>query len=276
MATAAVILAVGFVGASRLGAQERKNPVDDLERATVQTICPNQVRTEKLKNGTAFGCGGCPVFTSFAGQEPSKGNQPDFELRKVLTGSFTHAGAKEVLAEFFGCEPHAANFGGTLILDQSGSKPKRVQWVAGTIGLIRAYAVAGGRDLVLSQGGYTGQGESTGWVSTYDFAKPDSAVQTLLTVEDDTGNACTSGVVKVGYVSGLEFPDLNGDGKPDLRVTVKAGKAKVPAKFRGHCELDFKPPEVPSYTFDFIFMGRTFRVTPSTAAALKRVNSSQQ
>jgi hypothetical protein len=275
LAASVVCLAVGLAGAPMPAGQEVKNPDEGLDRAIVQSICPDQVRIEKLKNGTSLGCGGCPSFTSFPGQEPSKGNQPDFELRKVLTGSFTRAGAKEVLAEFFGCEPHADNFGGTLILDQSGPKLKCIKWVPGTVGLVRVSPVVGGRDLVLSQGGYTGQGESTGWVSTYDFTKPDATEQTLLTIEDDSGNACMAAEVKIGYISGLEFPDLNGDGKPDLRVHLKAGKVTVPAKFRGHCELDFKPPAPATYTIDFVFTGNAFKVTPSTAATLKRVNTSQ-
>jgi hypothetical protein len=272
----AASLAVVLISAPRLAAQEGKDPGEDLERAIVQSICPNQVRTEKLKNGTAYGCGGCPAFTSFAGEAPSKDKAPDFELRKVLTGAFTHPGSQEVLAEFYGCEPHASNFGGTLILNRSGPKLKRVRWVEGIIGLVRAYPSTSGRELVLSQGGYTGQGESTGWVSTYDFSKQEPTAQTLFTVQDDSGNFCTSDRINIGYISKLDFPDLNGDARPDLRVTVKAGKATVPERFHGHCDEGFKAPDVPTSTIDFVFDGKTFHVTPSTAAALRRVNAQQQ
>jgi hypothetical protein len=271
-----MVFAAPSIGAPGLAAQEGKTPGGDLERAVVQSICPKQMRTETLKNGMAYGCGGCPSFTSFAGEAPSKGKQPDFELRKVLAGSFTRAGAKEVLAEFFGCEPHAANFGGTMILEQSDSALKRLGWIPGPVGLIRTFRRNDGRDLVLSQGGYMGQGEATDWVSTYDFSKPDPSGQTLITVSDDTLNACTSEQVNVGNISGVEFPGANGNGQPALRVKVQAGKAKVPAIVRENCDVEFKPPAVPSYTVDFVFDGESFRVTPSTAAALKRVNSAQE
>jgi hypothetical protein len=270
------MFATVIVGVHGLAAHERKSPGENLERAIVQSICPKQVRTEALKNGTAYGCGGCPAFTSFHDEAPSKGKEPDFELRKVLSGSFTRPGAKEVLAEFYGCEPHAYNFGGTLILDQSGPKLKRVRWVGGIIGLVRAYPSTSGRDLVLSEGGYTGQGVSTGWVSTYNFSKSEPAEQTLLSVEDNSGNFCTSEQISIGYISKLEFPDLNGDGTPDLRVVVKSGMAQIPKRFQGHCDEDFKAPDAPSYTIEFLFDGNAFHVTPATAAALRRVNAQQQ
>jgi hypothetical protein len=276
LAALVTLLVFAGTGTPELAAQGTKDSGDGLSLAIVQAVCPKQVKTEALKNGTAYGCGTCPVFTSFHGENLSQLKSPTFELRKVLKGSFTRSGANELLGEFFGCEPHAANFGGTMILGQDASTWKRVRWVPGPVGLVRTYPGKDGRDLVLSQGGYMGQGEATEWVSTYDFGKADPATQTLLTVEDDTSNACMLDQVSIGSVSGLEFPDLNGDGKPDLRVKVKAGKAKVPAKYREHCDENFKVPEAPSYTVDFVFDGKAFHVTPSTAAAFKKLNSENQ
>jgi hypothetical protein len=266
-------LALSALPAAQAQTDQKSN--DQLSLAVVQAICPKQARTETLKNGTSYGCGGCPAFTSFHSDKPSQGKEPDFELRKLLTGAFTRAGSKEVLAEFFGCEPHVYNFGGTLILDQAGPTLKRVRWVPGPIGLVRTYRLTSGRDLVLSQGGYTGQGISTGWVSTYDFAKREPEVQTLVSIEDESGNACQAERIKTGYISKLEFPDLNGDGKPDLRVTVRSGVAKVPARYRVNCDEDFKPPEPPAYTIDFLFDGKSFHVAPSSAATLRRVNAAR-
>ena len=240
--------------------------------AVLQIICPGQIRSEVLKNGRDYGCRGCPSFTSFAGQPPTHEKEPDFEIRSVLKGSFTRPGASEVLAEFSGCEPHASNFGGTLLLEKSGQKWRRVRYAGGLVGLVRTYAQADGHDIVLDQGGYTGQGTSTGWISVYDFSsKPDPSEHTLLRLEDTSGNACQLDRVALAYIEKLEFPDLDGDGKPDLRVTVRWGQAKVPVRFRGKCEEDFKPPSPPAYTIDFVFDGKSLRVVPGSAATLRKV-----
>ncbi len=270
-------MAACFLGGA-LSARAQTDPKaeDQLSLAIVQNICPKQVRTETLKSGAvAYGCGGCPAFTSFHSEAPSKDKEPNFELRKVLTGSFTHAGAKEVLAEFFGCEPHVYNFGGTLILDQSGQALKRIRWVPGPIGLVRTYRLTSGRDLVLSQGGYTGQGITTAWVSTDDFSKQEPDGQTLVAIDDESLNACQAERVKIGSIPKLEFPDLNSDGTADLRVTVRFGEVNVPAEHRGNCDDEFKPPAPPAYTIDFIFDGKAFHVTAATAAILRQVNAAR-
>lgn len=258
-------------------AAQQKLPGETEEAAILQVVCPGRIRREVLKSGVAYGCGGCPAFTGFAGRPPTQGKEPDFELRKVLEGSFTRPGASEILAEFFGCEPHAANFGGTVLLEKVAGKWRRVRYAEGVVGLVRTYARRDGRDIVLDESGYTGQGTSTGLISTYDFfVKPDPAEKTLLRVEDTSGNACQLDRVSLAYFEKLEFPDLNGDGKPDLRVTVRWGQAAVPARKRGKCEEDFKPPEPPAYTIDFLFEGNGFRVAPGSAATLHKVAAKEE
>jgi hypothetical protein len=273
---AAALLLI-FPGLTRAGAAEAHLPGEKEATAILQAICPNQIRSEVLKKGAAYGCGGCPSFTGFAGQPPTKGKEPDFELRKVLEGSFTKPGATELLVESFGCEAHVANFGGTLLLEKVGEKWRRVRYASGVVGIVRSYARKDGRDIVLDQGGYTGQGISTGWLSTYVFsAKSDPAEHTLMRVEDSSENACQSDRVSIGYFEKLEFSDLNGDGTPDLRVTVRWGQAKVPAKFQGKCDVEFKPPEAPAYKVDILFDGTAFHVAPGSAATLRKVSAKDQ
>ncbi|HEV2351235.1 MAG TPA: hypothetical protein VG028_15465 [Terriglobia bacterium] len=272
----AAALLLSLLATTPARAAESHLPDEAEAMAILQTVCAGQIRKEVLKKGVGYGCGGCPSFTGFAGQSPSQGNEPDFELRKVLEGSFTKPGANEVLAEFFGCEPHAANFGGMLLLARAGAKWRRVRYAEGVVGMVRSFARTDGLDIVLDQGGYTGQGTTTGWISTCDFSvKPDPAEHTLLQVEDTLGNACQSDRVSISYFERLDFPDLNGDGKPDLRVTVRWGQATVPARLRNKCDEEFKPTQPPAYTVDFLFNGMTFRVAPGSAATLRKIASKE-
>jgi hypothetical protein len=268
---------VAAFAAAPLRAQSAGQGEDSITQEILQTVCPEGAHAISTAHGKEYGCGVCPGFTSFKGQRLTLRDHVNFELRKVLTGSFTAAGENETLAEFFGCEPHAANFGGILLLERSGSELRRVRFFPGVIGILRTWRMNNGRDIVLSQGGYTGQGVSTGWVSTYEFpAKGDPVQHTLVQVEDNSGVYCQTDRIEIGYIPKLEFPDLNGDGIPDLRVTVRWGSAKVPEKFREHCELDYKPPEAPAYTIDFLFDGQAFRVAPGSAATLRRITAANQ
>jgi hypothetical protein len=273
---AAAFLAV-LISLLRAKAAEAHLPEEKEALSILETVCPKQVRTEPLKAGKAYGCGGCPAFTGFAGEPPSKGAEPDFELRKVLEGSFTRPGASELLAEFFGCEPHVNNFGGTLLLEKAGTGWRRVRYLAGLVGIVRGCARKDGREILLDQGGYTGQGTSTGWVSTYDFfRKPDPAEHRLLVVEDTSLNFCELDRVTVDYISKLEFPDLNNDGLPDLRITVMYGHANVPARLHGHCEREFSPPAGVAPQIGFLFAGFGFHVAPGSARERRLVMSPEE
>jgi hypothetical protein len=164
-----------------------------------------------------------------------------------------------------------------LLIEKAGEKWRRVRYAPGVIGIVRTYARNDGRDIVLDQGGYTGQGITTGWLSTYVFStKSELAERTLMRVEDTSGNACQSEQVALGYIEKLESTDLNADGAPDLRVTLRWGRAKVPAEFQGNCDKDFEPPEAPTYKIDFLFDGTTFHVAPGSAATLRKVSAKDE
>jgi hypothetical protein len=116
------VAVLAFMAPPTLPAQDAR-PLQEKDALEVlATVCAGKVRSHALKHGESYGCGGCPSFTSFTGQPASQGDEPDFELRSLLKGAFTRPGANQTLAEFFGCEPHASNFGGTLLLEGSGSK----------------------------------------------------------------------------------------------------------------------------------------------------------
>jgi hypothetical protein len=125
---------------------------------------------------------------------------------------------------------------------------------------------------------YTGDSTNMGVVAssvgTYDFTAPgERAWQLLLSVEDTT-YSCLSDTVTVASLEKIEFLDLNNDGMPDLRVTVRwADKIKVPARYKENCHDGFEPPQAPLRRIDFLFDGKEFHVAPGSAKTLKLVNA---
>src|SRR6187399_805168 len=68
------------------------------------------------------GCRACPPFDSTSGPDGQIVVDPQqdfYEVEAVYLGSFTRTGAREAAAVMLGCEPHAGNFGGTLLVEWS-------------------------------------------------------------------------------------------------------------------------------------------------------------
>ena len=124
----------------------------------LQAVCPSDAREISTAHGKEYGCDVCPGFSSFRGEHFNPRGRLNFQFSKILTGSFTAARAKQTLAEFFGCEPHSENFGGTLLLEDSGTSLQRVRFYPGIIGMLRTWRMKDGRDVVLTQGGVHGAG----------------------------------------------------------------------------------------------------------------------
>lgn len=152
----------------------------------LQAVCPSDAREISTAHGKEYGCDVCPGFSSFRGEHFNPRGRLNFQFSKILTGSFTAARAKQTLAEFFGCEPHSENFGGTLLLEDSGTSLQRVRFYPGIIGMLRTWRMKDGRDVVLTQGGDTGQGVSTNWVPTFKFPAVGGPVQRMLVEATDS------------------------------------------------------------------------------------------
>lgn len=230
----------------------------------LSAICGKNALSKPGKKETIYGCRVCPKFTSEAGQG-SNDAFPALQLYHVLLGSFTHSGATEAAVEVTGCEAHVNNFGGTVLLEKLGTSWEFKRYVPGEVGLNRIYKLKDGRTLALYQGGWTGQGEITVWLGTYDFAIPgERAWHKLISMNDSTMNACTQPTVRSSSIESIRLEDVDHDGVPDLRVFVRWGSFKVPKGYQGNCDKEFKPPQAPLHEIDFLFDGKQFHVAPAS------------
>src|SRR5258708_4139092 len=175
----------------------------------LSAICGKDAQSKPGKKGTIYGCRVCPKFTSEAGQGANEAF-PALQLYHVLPGSFTRSGAIEAAVEVTGCEAHVNNFGGTVLLEKIGPTWRFKRYTPGEVGLNRIYKLKDGRALALYQGGYTGQGETTIWLGTYDFALlGERAWHKLIALDDSTMNACMKPTVTSSSIESIKVEDVD-------------------------------------------------------------------
>ena len=191
-----------------------------------------------------------------------------------MYGNFTRAGVQEAVASFSGCEPHADNFGGSILLEKTPTGWKVKSYESGFISdECLKYRLKSGRDLLLCQGGYGGQGEIDSSLFTFDYALPKQQHSKTLLSTRDTVSTCLPGDKTVGSIEGVQLRDLNHDGMSDVVVTVKAAKVKPPAGHEQDCGESLVLPMIKTRELDFLFGEDTFKIAPGSAETKRELDS---
>jgi hypothetical protein len=88
----------------------------------------------------------------------------------VIHGSFTSPSAVEVLADYEGCEPHAANFGGSVLLRRRGAGWERLAFLPGDrSATCLRLPRPNGTDALACYSSWSGQGEKDGAIDLLRF-----------------------------------------------------------------------------------------------------------
>lgn len=243
--------------------------------ALLPALCGSGVMVKTTQHGVDSGCKECPEIVPGGGMfDSADPAEASFSLYGVIYGSFTRAGAQQAVADFSGCEPHANNFGGSVLLEKLAQGWKVRNYEAGFISSeCLKDGVPGGRDLLICRGGYTGQGENDSSVFVFDYALPkDRRSQTLLSTTD-TLATCLGGDQTMGSIESIELRDLNHDGILDLTVMVKAAKVKIPLGQEQNCGAHLKLAPVKPQEIDFLFSNGTFKVAPWSARAKQSIEA---
>jgi hypothetical protein len=235
--------------------------------ALLPALCRSGVMAAVGKQGVDSGCKECPEIVPGGGMFNSTNPaENSFSLYGVIYGSFTRAGNQEAVANFSGCEPHANNFGGSVLFEKSPQGWKVKNYAAGFIsGECLKYRLASGRELLICRGGYSGQGENDSSLFVFDYTLPKEQRSQRLLRTSDTLATCQSGDQVTGSIEGIELRDLNHDGLPDIAVSVKAAKVHVPDGREQDCGAHLKLPAVKPQEIDFLFSGGSFKVAPWSA-----------
>jgi len=189
-----------------------------------------------------------------------------FKLDTVLYGSFTALGAEEAEAGFFGCEPHAGEFGGSIFLNKVRGTWVMVNYIPGWITeACRIYHLRSGRDLLLCEDEDMHSGEGSQWIQVYNISKDQSLRRRDVITVMNTRGACGSHPVW-GTIDKAELCDLNGDGMPDLTLWLSLGQGTR----SGFCNGDTSDETVQKLKLDFLFQQDTesFLPTPSSEALI--------
>jgi hypothetical protein len=185
-----------------------------------------------------------------------------FALRTVIYGSFTAPGVEEAVASFEGCEPHAEEFGGTILLRKLHGSWAMVDYTPALItSACQTYHLRTGRELLLCEGEDHHMAGAYQWISVCDFSRePSSRCQSVFDVLD-TRVACDPSAVW-GSIDKVELRDLNGDGMPDLILVIGVGQGAFPNP-GGSCNADTSHAPVERQKLDFFFQQDTNNFLPA-------------
>lgn len=144
-----------------------------------------------------LGCVSCPPFAADAKRaEVSVDPEQFYEAEAAYFGSFSEADAREAAIVFNGCEPHSANYGGTLLLAFDGSTWTHKAYASGFHPAeCRLFTRPDRRDVLVCSWRTDHQMYARSGVGSFDFTRYDgknsfSAWENLVALEDNSYAAC--------------------------------------------------------------------------------------
>jgi len=143
------------------------------------------------------GCACCAPFDECRPSDPPFTGYDDvFAPAQVIEGAFTRAGADQRALPIEGCEPHAANGGGMLLLERSPGGFVVERYIGSLFaGECQPVRRTDGRDLLVCARSDAHQGTGTVQLFQWDLAAPEEQLVEagpLLEARDDEWSGCGS------------------------------------------------------------------------------------
>ena len=214
-------------------------------------------------------CSPCP-------EKVGDGNTDAMKLETVLYGHFLNAKETNAIIDVSGCEPHANNYGGTLVLRWKGlTRWQFVRYEAGARSndCLKYAARVGrdqGRDLRVCRQYYSQMGFTVETFGLFDdtLEPPQQTYSNrdLVTMTSNSGQ-CSDPKLNEFEVLGVERRNLNRDGRLDLRLRVSERHAQLSKG--AECNETPVWGAVKTLTLEFLFDGATFKATPATKPIVK-------
>ena len=247
----ACAVALGPVAASAVGHAPGEHAASARSAATVATAATAVPATDAAPPSPAdlasmlrAICGPEHVGRPTAGSRPECREVPSYpthcagplQIGGVTRGSFTSPSAVEALADYEGCEPHAGNFGGSVLLRRRGTGWERVAFLpsqrsATCLRLPRP----DGAEVLACYSSWSGQGEEDGAIDLLRFDAAGKLASTAVRRFSDilwNPQLCHRGMVgrEQVFESFAGWARMPASGGRPLRlvVRVKAEKFAVP------------------------------------------------
>lgn len=266
MLLTALILTAASAGLAQSPPPETIFPSDgqDPRQAPVELL--NAVCPQRVMVGQEMECRSGCLPDSIVGRQGYPGV---WSLGPMYRGHFVSALSDDAVIGADGCEPHANNFGGTILLTR-GVPGWTMLWYRGGLrtGQCHKVTLPGGRDILVCVSWYGGNGGSYTNLFVPDLVdgKPGwSLIGDQFNNCGGFGNSQHDPVHAIeSHIKKVEFLPGKAGMPPIVSVTATFTDAWVKPDGPG-CLLP--PPK--TYRIDFFFDGHKYQPTPATAAAAK-------
>lgn len=260
-----ILLTTQIIATKTLAQEAQKDSVVPSTKdgiALMQNICG---AGNINQNNGQVGCKVCPSFTAYKGQSGGS-------LTSVIYGSFTQAGTREALVDFSDCEPHAGNWGGTILLRRTNNSWSRIRYEQGVrANICLKIPDSKGRHSLVCQGSYSGMGYLITYLDQFEIGATKTKYNHLLRVESNSGT-CQRPYYAM-LMEDFTLQDTNKDGRADL--VVKVSETREPktnsTPTRSQCEDRPRLPKPTYHQLTFLSNGQSFRATPATAKLIKQL-----
>jgi len=270
------VLSTGFLCFSQELVWKSAVPGPAQAASLLHAVCPGSAQPARGSiPGSLPGCGVCPDYTTNGDPQYRMHTGETFALRSVLYGSFTAPGVQEAIASFEGCEPHATEFGGSILLSKRDDSWLLVRYMQSLITTgCRAYHLWTGRDLLLCEGEDGHMDETSHEIFVCSFSSQNPPVCPAVFTVVDTRTACGTSAAW-GSIDDAALLDPNGDRMPGLSLKITVGQGTYPANNGGSCLWPALHSSVRKYKLDFWFQPKTgsFAPAPRSRASVERLSA---
>jgi hypothetical protein len=228
-------------------------------------FCPDP--RDRTVEAELIRCSHCPESASF----PAGG----ISASRLVKGHFRSATSDDALVATSGCEPHATNFGGAMLLTRRDGAWRRVWYEPGLIiDRCRIFRLPSGQDVLLCEDLYVQGGCEHHTLFTIAPSAPGGRrMRTVMAISDNLRACYVSTRLWRAFIERIELQDLNGDRIPDLRVLVQYGRryrrlseAEVERYCAGENPRGIPTPPLAQHRFEFLYGGDGFRLAPGSAS----------
>jgi hypothetical protein len=204
-------------------------------------VCQLAVAQHEGPEPAVVGCACCAPFDECQPGTSAEPVENVFAPSARARGSFTRAGADELALTMPGCESHAENYGGLLLLERRAGTVVLKRYVSG-LNASACWAVrrADGRDLLLCERGDVHQGTGEDRLFLWDLARTDEQLlvgdDELFSVMDNEWSGCWSPIGTEVSSIRLAPPQLRSKaGRVELTLQLDARRGRVTAPYLARC-----------------------------------------